>query len=266
MNDVEFDAYLANDWTLDDPVGGRGERGGRVRLRIINAAASTNFMIDPGGLEAHVVATDGNPVHPMKVSGLLPIAMAQRLDVLVQVPAQEGAWPLLALREGKIQRTGLILATRHGAVGKVSPLGHHAAPPADTRLEHHLHPMRRLPEAQPARRVHLRLTGGMNPYRWGIGGRKWGEHVPIRLEQGERVELTFENDSDMAHPMHMHGHHFKVTAINGMLLDGPFRDTVLVPVEGKVKVAFDAGTPGRWLLHCHNAYHMAPGMMTEIII
>lgn len=266
MNDVEFDAYLANDRTLDDPEIVRVERGGRLRLRLINGAAATNFVIDLGQLDAQIVAVDGNPVRPVTVSAHLPLAMAQRVDVMVQLPAGEGSWPVLALREGALQRTGIILATRNAVISKISTAGHRTAPPTDNRLERHLRPLRRLPRRDAARHVRLRLTGGMMPYRWGIDGRKWGEHSPVRLKQGERVALTFDNATDMAHPMHIHGHHFQITAINGVALDGPFRDTVLVPVKGQVTVAFDAGAPGRWLVHCHNAYHMVPGMMTEIII
>lgn len=90
LNDVEFDAYLANDRTLDDPEIVRVERGGRLRLRLINGAAATNFVIDLGQLDAQIVAVDGNPVQPMKVSAPLPLAMAQRVDVLIQLPAGEG--------------------------------------------------------------------------------------------------------------------------------------------------------------------------------
>lgn len=266
LNDIEFDAYLTNDRTLDDPEVVRVERGGQVRLRLINAAASTNFLIDLGALAGQIVATDGNPVRPMPTAGLLPIAMAQRLDVIVRLPAAEGAWPILALREGAAERTGLVLATRNATIGRIAPVGDAVAPPADLRLEHHLHPTERLAEKAADRKVRLRLTGAMMPYHWGIDDRKWGAHEPVRLNQGERVELTFTNQSDMAHPMHIHGHHFKVIAINGTALDGPFRDTVLVPANGETTVAFDGGTPGRWLVHCHNAYHMAPGMMTEIVI
>ena len=61
------------------------------------------------------------------------------------------------------------------------------------------------------------------------------------------------------------GHHFKVNAVNGRALDGPNRATVLVPVNGEKTVAFDGGTLRRWLMHCYNTCHMAPGMMTEII-
>lgn len=266
LNDVEFDAYLANDRTLADPEVVRVERGGRIRLRFVNAAASTNFLIDLGTLGGQIVATDGNPVVPMDASGPLSLAMAQRLDVLVQLPAEEGVWPILAHREGELQRTGIILATRNAVVRKVSLTNHQMAPPADTRLEHHLRPTRQLPARAVSRQIRLRLTGSMSPYRWGIDGMQWGEHAPIRIAESARVELTFENETDMAHPMHIHGHHFKVSAINGMPVDGPIRDTVLVPAKGSIQVMFDTGSPGRWLVHCHNAYHMAPGMMTEIVI
>jgi FtsP/CotA-like multicopper oxidase with cupredoxin domain len=79
------------------------------------------------------------------------------------------------------------------------------------------------------------------------------------------VILEMVNRSAMAHPMHLHGHHFQVVALNGQALQGAMRDTVLVPVNGSVTVAFDADNPGRWLLHCHNLFHMARGMMTEIV-
>ena len=67
----------------------------------------------------------------------------------------------------------------------------------------------------------------------------------------------------MAHPIHLHGHVFQVTAINGQALHGAVRDTVLVSVGGRVRIAFDADNPGRWAFHCHNLYHMETGMMTE---
>jgi FtsP/CotA-like multicopper oxidase with cupredoxin domain len=72
------------------------------------------------------------------------------------------------------------------------------------------------------------------------------------------------NHSMMAHPIHLHGHHLQVTAIDGQALDGAVRDTILVPAMGRVSVAFDADNPGRWLIHCHNLYHMAVGMMAEV--
>ncbi len=73
------------------------------------------------------------------------------------------------------------------------------------------------------------------------------------------------NETKMAHPMHLHGHHFQVIGMDGVSMAGAVRDTVLVPVNGVVTVAFDADKPGRWLFHCHNLFHMAAGMMTEVV-
>ena len=100
--------------------------------------------------------------------------------------------------------------------------------------------------------------------RWTINGRTWGDHHPLVVSQGQRVELDIVNRSGMAHSMHLHGHHFQVVALHGQPVIGPMRDTVLVPINGSVRVAFDADNPGRWLFHCHNLYHMTTGMITEV--
>jgi FtsP/CotA-like multicopper oxidase with cupredoxin domain len=87
----------------------------------------------------------------------------------------------------------------------------------------------------------------------------------LMVKRGQRVELELLNHSIMPHPMHLHGHAFQVIAINGRPLRGGVRDTVLVePMMGGVRIAFDAGNPGRWAFHCHNLYHMMTGMMTEL--
>ncbi len=266
LNDVEFDAYLANDRTLGDPEVIRAERGGRIRLRLINAAAATNFLIDIGALHGIVVAVDGNPVVPMPVKGLMPLAMAQRMDVVVQLPAAGGAWPVLALREGGRERTGVVLATRQARIHKIADKGQGTAAALGNGLDFALHAATPLPPRPAGHKIDLRLTGRMMPYGWQINGKKWGNHDPIPLTGGERVVVTFDNRSMMSHPMHLHGHHFQVTAVNGNRIAGPMRDTVLVPARGTVEIAFDAGTSGRWVAHCHNAYHMAAGMMTEFRI
>jgi FtsP/CotA-like multicopper oxidase with cupredoxin domain len=78
------------------------------------------------------------------------------------------------------------------------------------------------------------------------------------------VELDIVNQTQMAHPMHLHGHRFQVVGLNGHRVGGPMRDTVFVSANGSARIAFDADNPGRWLFHCHNLYHMATGMMTEV--
>lgn len=264
MNDVEYDAYLANDRTLDDPEVLRVERGGRVRLRLINGATSTAFHIDLGALTGQVIAVDGSPVQPV-TGNRFGMAMGQRLDIRLTLPADGGAFPILALREGAAERTGIILASAAAAVGKLSGLSAAASGALDLALERSLTAVTPL-TARPADLTgRVRLTGSMTPYAWSLDDRAFGTHAPSRVTQGQRVVLTFENASDMSHPMHLHGHHFQVVGIDGRPFAGAVRDTVLVPVNGTVTVAFDADNPGRWPLHCHNLLHMATGMMTELV-
>jgi FtsP/CotA-like multicopper oxidase with cupredoxin domain len=263
INDVEFDAYLANDRTLDDPDVVRVERGGRVRLRIINAASATNFVIDLGTLRGALVAVDGNPVVPLQATRL-PLGIAQRMDLELRLPAQEGAWPVLALREYDTARTGIVLATQRGAVRSLGAHGDEPAEVIGLELEARLVAREPLTPRAAHRRHVVALTGTMNPYAWGINGRRWGEHQPLEVRRGERVELVFENRTPMPHPMHLHGAHFQVAAIDNQRIAGAVRDTVMLPANATVTVAFDADNPGRWALHCHNLYHLAAGIMTEV--
>jgi FtsP/CotA-like multicopper oxidase with cupredoxin domain len=99
----------------------------------------------------------------------------------------------------------------------------------------------------------------MANYEWGI---QLGDALFVK--SGERVEITMHNLSTMTHPMHLHGHHFQVTGINGKPLQGTMRDTVAVPPMASVTIAFDAANPGVWAFHCHHLYHMASGMMTFV--
>jgi FtsP/CotA-like multicopper oxidase with cupredoxin domain len=262
LNDVEYDAFLANDRTLDDPMVVRTERNGRVRLRIINAAASTAFWIDLEGHQATVLAVDGNAVRPV-MGTVFPLAQAQRLDLLVDVAA--GALvPVFARREGDVARTGLILAAPDVVVPRFTGIGEVAAP-VDLSLEVMLEAAEPLSQKTAAVRHWVMLTGGMSPYEWTLNDRGWGRRHRLKVGRDQRVEIGFRNTSMMAHPMHLHGHHFHIIKVNGRAVAGAMRDTVLVPPGSTVVVAFDANNPGRWLYHCHNLYHMMAGMMSEVI-
>ncbi len=264
LNDVEYDAYLANDRTLSDPEVVRVERGGRVRLRLINGATSTAFWVDLGRLSGTVLAVDGSGVAPI-TGGRFPLTMGQRIDLAIDLPAEPGAFPILALREGDRARTGIVLATAGAAVRRVAERGDAVAPPVDLSLETRLSPLTPLVQRPADVRFTAELTGGMAPYVWSINGQVHGQHTPFRVSRGQRVEIDMVNPGMMAHPMHLHGHHFQVVAVNGAAWAGAVRDTVLVPAGGSVRIAFDADNPGRWPFHCHNLLHMAAGMMTEVV-
>jgi FtsP/CotA-like multicopper oxidase with cupredoxin domain len=108
LNDIEYDAYLANDRTLDDPEVVKVERGGRIRVRVINGATATAYTIDFDSIEGTLVAVDGRPVKPVK-GRRFPVSMGQRIDVQLLLPRDARALPVLALREGSNERTGIIL-------------------------------------------------------------------------------------------------------------------------------------------------------------
>lgn len=262
LHDVDYDAFLANDRTFDDPEVFRVERGGRVRLRLINGATATSFWIDLGQLNGRLVAVDGLAIEPL-AGQRFELAIAQRLDIVLELPLEEGAWPVFAIREGDRARTGFALATRHGEISKIGPEALEPVAPVGLELERRLRALQPLAD-RPADQKHTVEITEAAGYVWLLNGATPGEHTPLGVREGERVEITFTDRTSMAHPMHLHGHHFQVVALNGQRFSGAMRDTVLVPAQGSITIAFDAGNPGTWALHCHHLYHMAAGMMTTV--
>ena len=263
LNDVTYDAFLANDRTLADPQVFDVEKGAEVRLRIINAAASTNFMIDLGAVEGTVVTVDGNPVAPLKVRQF-PLAVAQRVDIIVRLAADGKALPVLARAEGRPLQTGVMLRPPGAAVPKILETTEMATPPIGLIEEMKLRAVQPLPSRPIDRSVPVDLVGTMSGYVWGIDVHGQGG-APVTVAKGERVELVMRNTTMMAHPMHLHGPSFQVTEISGQGLSGAVRDTVLVLPRMTVKVVYDADNPGLWAFHCHNLYHMAAGMFTTLV-
>ncbi len=143
LNDIAYDAFLANDRTLADPEVVRVEPSGRVRLRVINGASSSQFWLDLGALGGRVVAVDGHAVHPVAGSRF-PIAIAQRLDILVDlpVPAPSRSWPG---SRAHAPAPGSSWRRRGAPIARIGETGRDQAPPVDNSLE------TRLSAAEPLR-------------------------------------------------------------------------------------------------------------------
>jgi multicopper oxidase len=259
--DIRYPLYLANGRRARSPATVSARPGERVRLRIVNAAADTAFRVAVGGHRLTVTHADGFPVRPAVGDGLL-LGMGERYDVVVEL--DDGVFPLVAVAEGKSAQALAVVRTNRGPT-----------PRADVRPRE----LRRrlltvddlqaaagvdLGPATPHRTHRLVLDGNMATYRWTINGHTMHRGAPLEVREGERVRLVFDNRSTMFHPMHLHGHTFQVRR-TGARDPGPRKDTVIVRPGERVTVDFDAANPGRWMLHCHNAYHQAGEMMTELI-
>nr|WP_228271248.1 multicopper oxidase domain-containing protein [Acinetobacter brisouii] len=117
----------------------------------------------------------------------------------------------------------------------------------------------------PQQEIVLHLGGNMERYIWTMNGKKFNQATPIQVQYGERVKLTFVNDSMMAHPMHLHG--MFVQLENGQpLAELPNKHTIIVPPGQKVSVLLTADELGEWAIHCHLLYHMSAGMMNKLVV
>jgi CopA family copper-resistance protein len=117
-----------------------------------------------------------------------------------------------------------------------------------------------LPEA-PVKTLHFNLTGNMNRYVWSINNKTVSETDKILIKKGENVRIILYNGTMMRHPMHLHGHFFRV--LNGQGDYSPMKNTLdIMPMEtDTIEFAPDApGYSGDWFFHCHILYHMMSGM------
>lgn len=118
-------------------------------------------------------------------------------------------------------------------------------------------------QREPEREVELHLTGNMDRYLWSFDGKKYsGAPDPIPFRYGERLRLTFVNDTMMEHPLHLHGMWMYLENGAGAFL--PRKHTVIVKPAERLSVAITADAPGRWAFHCHLLFHMEAGMFRVI--
>lgn len=257
--DVKYAYHLVNGRVPTDPDVYQGKPGTKVRLRIVNVGADTAYRVALGGHRMTVTHTDGFPVRHRQTDALL-VGMGERYDVLVTL--QDGVFPLVALAEGKNATGRALVRTGSGSAPSAAVRPKELDGTVMTASRLRAADDVRLKATDPDVTHEVRLTGGMMRYEWAINGERYDmadpTANPLLVEEGRRVRLDFVNTSDMGHPMHLHGHTFQLGSA------GPRKDTTVVLPGRKVSVVFGADNPGRWMLHCHNAYHGEAGMMTLV--
>lgn len=257
--DVAYPAHLINGRLPAAPHTIASRPGKRIRLRIINAGSDTAYRFSIGSHRLTVTHTDGFPVRPVSVDTLL-IGPAERYDLMIT--AGDGVFPVVAVPEGKQDPAALAVLRTTAGTNPPSTI----RPPelrgkllsytdlqADDAVQ--------LGNQKPDRVLTATLTMAAGGRQWLINGRAYGDHQPLTVQSGERVRIVLDNQSMMFHPMHLHGHTFALSRLDGT---GIRKDTVNVLPMQKIAVDLDTDNPGQWLMHCHNTYHLELGMATTL--
>jgi FtsP/CotA-like multicopper oxidase with cupredoxin domain len=251
--------------------------GERIRLRLINAALARIMALRFEGHQPVIVAIDGQPCEPhAPADGRLLLGPAMRIDVILDLIGEPG------------RRYRVVDDFYDGLVYWVTQLAYDEAPSVrgrahDARLVLPRNPIPE-PDLAMAEWHELHLQGGMmggggmagmgmsgmsRGAIWAINGMSMtgdghADMAPLlTLARGRSHLLTIHNDTAWWHPMHLHGHSFRILRRNGTSV--PYQqwaDTVLVPPRENVDLIFVADNPGDWMLHCHVTDHQVSGMMT----
>lgn len=261
LSDVGYDAFLINgkEEVYLDTV----PQGKPVKLRIINAAASSYFYISYSEREMKVVAGDGKGVVPVNRDKIL-IGIGETYDVIVN---SGGTFTALA-QDGTGKATLHIVQNHsHEEEMKMQEENHssHSSHQDMNNIEkgNYYDFLKALEPAlytqgTKTREIVLKLTGDMENYIWSFNNKTLVESDKIFIKKGERVRFVLQNETMMHHPMHLHGHFFRVINKHGDY--SPIKHTVDVPPFGKIVIEFLGDEEKDWFFHCHNLYHMKTGM------
>ena len=277
--------------------------GERVRLRIVNAALARIVSLWFEGHRPVIVAHDGQPCEPyMSEGGRLVLGPAMRADLIIDMDGKPGQTYRVIddfYRDLAYDLVDLVYdptrPTRDQPPSAPPRLPANPLPEPDlTAAERHeialqggmMGGMGMMGGGMGMMGGGMGMMGGrgmmgdggMTGMMGGIGGAVWainggsmtGDGQPnmpplFTLRRGQSCVLTLRNETAWWHPMHLHGHSFRVIGRNGR--SNPrreWRDTVLVPPRETTEIAFVADNPGNWMFHCHVTDHQMAGMMAVL--
>jgi FtsP/CotA-like multicopper oxidase with cupredoxin domain len=259
-NGLEVTSQL---FSINDKALGAGEpirvrQGARVLVHLLNASAVENRTIALPGHEFHVLALDGNPVPKPGPARVITLAPGERVDAYIEMN-RPGVWILGATDD----------ATRNAGLGVVIEYANQHREPQwsaqpgifwDYTLFGGAAPAARQPPEHLIDMTFAKIPGGAGAFNvWTINGKPYPHEREFVLHAGQRYRLVFRNRTDDAHPVHLHRHRFELIDVNGRPTSGIMKDTVIVPLYGRVTVSLLADQPGLSLFHCHIQAHMDYG-------
>jgi FtsP/CotA-like multicopper oxidase with cupredoxin domain len=243
--------------------------GDRVRLRVLNSNPTQTAYVRLAGHRLTVTHSDGNRLEkPIEVDALR-IGVAERYDAYFTV-SRPGAFLLQGLSSDPLAYEQAAVLYTEG-MENASPL---SSPQTLDGVDYFTYENAggvgsNAMVSSSNHTYNFTLGGGeYGSNKWMLNGKTYPNTQKIYVRRGESVTVNFLNKTDMDHPMHLHGHVFNLTMVDGRRLVRPLaKDTALVRANGgTAQWEFKADSPaGRWLLHCHNEIHMMDGMMTEVV-
>jgi FtsP/CotA-like multicopper oxidase with cupredoxin domain len=259
--EVHYQFASLNDRVLSAAEPIKVRRGERVLFRFLNASATENVDFAMPGHRFKVVALDGNRVPNPKEVSVLSLAVAERVDAIVEMNTP-GIW-ILGSTNAKEREIGLgTLIEYAGASGK--PIWHD--PPLndwDYRAFGHSDATAAPDETFPMVFQRIAMPNSA-PDAWTINGHAFPHIAPLKVKEGRRYRLGLYDASGCSHPVHLHRHSFEVVSINGQPTSGLVKDVINLTPYGSAEVDFIANNPGPALFHCHQQMHMDGGFMQLI--
>ena len=240
----------------------RVKQGQRVLMRLLNASATENVILALPGHRFNIIAMDGNPVPKPTSVEVLSLAVAERVDAIVEMNSP-GVWILGSTLE-KSRQMGLGIVFEYAGQSG-APVW--KDPPPTTWDYTQFANATEAPAPDESFILTFRDIGpqhGSQFDTWTINNKSWPEIEPLIVHAGKRYRLVFRNGSGDQHPLHLHRHTFEVTRIGDKHLSGLRKDVINVMPLDTVEVDFVADNPGDTLWHCHQQLHMDYGFMQLI--
>ncbi len=258
-NGLEVTSQL---FSINDKALGAGEpirvrSGQRVLLHILNAGAIENRTIAFSGHQFRVIAMDGNAIPSPKSVEVLMLGPGERIDALVEMN-NPGVW-ILGSTDDPTRNAGMGVIVEYENEHR-QPQWIPAQPLWDYTVFGTTSSASRPVPDQSIDMIFEKIPSGAGQFNlWQVNGKPYPHDREFVLQQGARYRLVFRNRTDDAHPVHLHRHLFELVDVNGKPTAGLMKDTVIVPVYGRVSADLNADQPGLSLFHCHIQQHMDYG-------
>ncbi len=283
MHDMAYNGRVGNTVTMNGRIRETFavRSGERIRLRLINGANARIFGLAFASHQPKVIALDGHPVEPHDPANRRVIlGPAMRIDVILDMTGKPGERFQVTDSFYRSLEYRLLDLVYDSETLRDTPLDSPMTLPPNTMPE---------PDMGSAERHEITFNGGMMGQMmmrdrgmggmnvmemmhsgkiWFINGVAMTGHVMdpmLTLKRGRTYILAMNNETAWWHPMHLHGHAFRVISRNGVPTRlREWQDTVLMSPREKVEVAFVADNSGDWMFHCHILEHQESGMMGVI--